>query len=165
MKKQLLGGLAATGLALGLAAGTASAYTPTFVGKGEVQEAFGWNNHTMQANHTAVGFVYESTTVYTFECEWWTGPARNRTYHSNTKTVTTGVDEAVASLSRKTGQWTGWSIVLPEASAAVEPTDADCGSEGNGMKSIVDGSVRAASGGGGLYAVYGEHRHLLTPSS
>jgi hypothetical protein len=30
-----------------------------FVGKGEVQEAFGWNNHALQENATHVRFTYE----------------------------------------------------------------------------------------------------------
>jgi hypothetical protein len=157
---------AATALSVAvLAAAPASAYTDTFVGKGEVQELLGVNNATMQLLHTSVTFEYDVTTEVSFACEWWTGPERNRTYHTNTKTETVAVNALVASTSRKTGQWTGWTLTdgLPTAGGAVEVTDADCGAEGNAMKSLVEGSVVTGATTGGLYAVVEGQRYLLTP--
>ena len=148
-----------------LAAAPAAAYTETFVGKGEVQELLGVNNATMQQLHTSVVFEYDVMTEVSFACEWWTGPQRNRTYHTNTKTETVAITAEVASTSRKTGQWTGWTLThgLPTAGGAVEVTDADCGAEGNGMKSVVEGSVITGATTGGLYAVVEGQRYLLTP--
>jgi hypothetical protein len=118
-----------------------------FIGKGDVQAAFGWNNATMQQRHTAVTFSYELSVGYTFACEWWTGPDHNLTYHSNTKSKSTELTASLAADSRKTGQWTGWNIGdVPTGGAGAPdaPVDADCGAVGNGMKSIVEGSVEAS---------------------
>ena len=40
-----------------------------FVGKGDVQLAFNWNNKQLQQNATSVTFSYEETGTYTFECQ------------------------------------------------------------------------------------------------
>ena len=136
-----------------------------FVGKGDVQLAFGWNNATMQRNHTGITFVYEQTSEYSFECEWYTGPTRNRTYHRNSKTEEFSVNASIPSDSRRTGQWTGWNLngwndSAPSGSAP-NITNADCGSEGNEMKTLVEGSVELVSSSGGLYAVHNGDRRLL----
>ncbi|MFL4473002.1 hypothetical protein ACIPVK_03270 [Paeniglutamicibacter sp. MACA_103] len=41
-----------------------------FVGKGDVHDAFGWNDHDLQANHTGVSFALnaESTSTTTWSC-------------------------------------------------------------------------------------------------
>lgn len=167
LSRTLLAAAAAGALAV-TAAAPAAAYTETFVGKGEVQELLGFNNKQMQDAHDSVSFVYVAETEVSFACEWWTGPQHNRSYHTNTKVVTTGVDAAVASASRKTGQWTGWNLLagLPTGGSAGSAvvSDADCGAEGNGMKSVVEGSVEVGETAGGLYAVYDGARYLLTPT-
>ena len=137
-----------------------------FVGKGEVQTVLGFNNKQMQAAHTAVTFNYVASTTYEFDCEWDTG-TKNITHHVNTKEATTQVNAAVASDSRKTGQWTGWNLLGFSGGAAnpvAEPTDADCGAEGNAMKTIVPGSVELISSSGSLYAVHNGASYLLTPT-
>ncbi len=63
-KNNIIRGLTVAGTAAGLiggAAASANAYTMDsmgkgWVGKGEVQSVFGWNNSTMQANHTSITF-------------------------------------------------------------------------------------------------------------
>ena len=57
------------------AAGSASAYTMDsagtgWVGKGEVQSAYGWNNKAMQDNVGGVTFAYDSTASYEVVCEF-----------------------------------------------------------------------------------------------
>ena len=135
-----------------------------FVGKGDVQTLFGWNNATMQANHTSIEFELVMQAGYTFECEWWTGPSHNRRHHTNTKEIELDINATVESSSRRTGQYTGWNLgpASGDAVSIDEPTDADCGAEGNDMKSIVPGSVEAVvEDGGGLYAVFNGDRRLL----
>ncbi|WP_316739447.1 hypothetical protein [Streptomyces sp. MK7] len=75
-------GLAAAGAAVtALAvAGTASAsvtFDPAtgtgFVGKGDVQTAFGWNNQQLQNSAAGVTFSYDATDVYSAVCTWITG--------------------------------------------------------------------------------------------
>ncbi len=151
--------------ALALLVTPASAYTSTFVGKGEVQTAFGLNNSTMQKVHQSVTFQYDISTPVTFECEWYTGPDRNRKRHDVTVTKTIAVQASVASESRKTGQWTGWNLTngLPALDpGSITITNADCGAEGNEMKSVVEGSVELGESTGGLYAVLNGERRLLT---
>lgn len=43
-----------------------------FVGKGDVQLAFGWNNKQLQDNASFVTFSTEQTTQYSVTCEWET---------------------------------------------------------------------------------------------
>ena len=139
-----------------------------FVGKGEVQTVLGFNNKQMQANHQLVTFNYVASSTYQFDCEWTTGEGtKGMKTHVNTKEATTQVNAAVASDSRKTGQWTGWNLLGFAGGAlnpVAEPTDADCGAEGNAMKTIVPGSVELISSSGGLYAVFSGASYLLTPT-
>jgi hypothetical protein len=168
MKKAHLVGLALAGvIATSAAALAAIEWTPEnggFVGKGDVQSAFGWNNTGMQANYQAITFVYEASGGYSFECEWWTGPDHNRTHHANIKTVGLDVDAAIVSHARITGQFTGWDLEALDgiAAATAYPENSDCGAVGNEMKSIVPGSIQAITGSGGaLYADFNGDRRLL----
>jgi len=161
MRKMLM--IAVAAVAALAFAGTAAAaviYDPAaggFVGKGDVQTALGLNNKQMQTAHSAVTFSYDATIGYTFECEWYTGPDRNRTYHRTAgEPISVQVGGTVADADRKTGQWTGWNLSpVALSGSASEPTDADCGAAGNGMKNIVAGSVESFVDGGGLVAHHG----------
>jgi hypothetical protein len=169
MKRTQVVGLALAGIIASSAAALAAVeWTPEnggFVGKGDVQSAFGWNNATMQANSEAVTFVYETTGGFSFECEWWTGPDHNRRHHTNTKTIELDVNAVVTGARRITGQFTGWNLDPLGAIDEIDgyPVDSDCGAEGNGMKSIVPGSIESlsGSGAGALYAVFNGERRLL----
>lgn len=166
MKKQSIFGAIAAIAVTASAAYAIVTYNPAtggWAGKGDVQTAFGWNNKVMQNNHQAITFEYDATVGYSFECEWYTGPDHNRTYHLQEKTVTFGVAGTIADTDRKTGQWTGWFLgaIVGDVGEATEPVDSDCGAEGNGMKSIVEGSVQPLSSGGGLFAVFtGDRRQI-----
>ena len=159
-----LAGLIASS-AVALAAIEWSPESGGFVGKGDVQTAFGWNNATMQANAADITFTYEVTGGYSFECEWWTGPEHNRRHHTNTKTMELDITSTITGSRRITGQFTGWNLnPLTESIDDVGyPTDSDCGAEGNDMKSIVPGSIEplSESSGGALYAEYAGTRKLL----
>jgi hypothetical protein len=74
-KSLVLGGLAASAVLM-VAAAPAAAYTGTplangmgFVGKGEVQTPWGWNNSTLQKYAAGVTFSMESSAVYAQDCE------------------------------------------------------------------------------------------------
>ena len=69
---------AALGLAFVATAALASVtfYPATgtgFVGKGDVQSAFGWNNAAAQANIAGISFTYESSVTVHGTCYWVTG--------------------------------------------------------------------------------------------
>ncbi|MBE8525423.1 hypothetical protein ILP97_49455 [Amycolatopsis sp. H6(2020)] len=46
-----------------------------FVGKGEIQTPFGWNNDKLQANAGGVSFTYDATDTYDAVYGWITGEA------------------------------------------------------------------------------------------
>ena len=135
-----------------------------WVGKGDVQTAFAWNNKVMQDRHTQVSFQYDNSVTYTFACEWTTGEGtRGEKQHVQTKTVTTGVQAAVGSLDRKTGQWTGWFLSgIPSGGAVAEPdcSGNEAGDGFSGEKTVVEGSLVILSQGGGLYAVFRRNNWL-----
>jgi hypothetical protein len=119
MKKIM--GLALAGvLSIGIAAGSANAAvafdssTGTgFVGKGDVQLAFGWNNAALQKNASGLTFTYEATDTYTVT-EYW----ENLTGGNQPKIVTheitvpkhVSVSAGVAYDARKANQINGFSI-------------------------------------------------------
>lgn len=147
----LLGSAAALTLTAtpALAAVTLDTATGTgFVGKGDVQQPLGLNNAALQnaVDKGLLTWSYEGTQTYAFECEWDTG-VKKVTHHVNTKVVERSASAAVTATARKTGQYTGWHITLGSITGGEgAPTDADCGAEGNGMKSVVPGSVRPVGG-------------------
>lgn len=146
---------------------TYSPETGGWSGKGDVQTAFGWNNKLMQQNHNSITFEYEALTEVSFECEWWTGPAHNKSYHSNTFSETYGVSGAVGNQDRPTGQWTGWFLSPVSGDEGDAEASAQCpgndggGGDNSGVKTIIEGTIVTTPLGGGLYAVFNGDRRLL----
>lgn len=115
--------VAVSGLALSAAVAWAAAtvtFDPAtgsgFVGKGDVQLAFGWNNAQMQSRATALSFQLTDEASYAYDCEWWTGPDRNRrrheVTHQRTRSVNAGVDYVPRSRSQVNGFFlTGFGTV------------------------------------------------------
>jgi hypothetical protein len=82
-----------------------------FVGKGDVQIKFGWNNAVAQAQANNVSFSYNSTDTYDVKIEFDTGVGtRGEQHHTVTQGKSTSVSATVASDPRKTGQYTGWNL-------------------------------------------------------
>lgn len=80
-----------------------------FVGKGEVQTPWGWNNATLQNNAAGVSFTYEEVGTYTVVCDGHSNPSQNPKTFSN-KVI--GIEASVAAELRKngTGQITGFNL-------------------------------------------------------
>ena len=165
---------AAAAVAAGLllaGTGAASAYTMDatgvgWVGKGEVQSVFGWNNKTMQDNYPGVSFVYDGTATYAVTCEWDTP----NTHHVQTTHKSTDVNATVGSAARKNSQgkdgpMTGWYLTgygTTTTDGAKVPAVGD-GCPGNsGLGAITAVEQTGAGAGGGLYAVWQGQRKLLT---
>jgi hypothetical protein len=108
-----------------------------FVGKGDVQTPFGWNNKTMQDNYLAVKFRYVASQEAEWECEWWTGPTHNTKHHSNKQIGTLSVQSAVSFDVKKPSQMTGF-ILDPIDDGELEEVVPTC--DGND-KTVVEGSV------------------------
>lgn len=80
-----------------------------FVGKGDVQDAFGWNNAELQANASAVTFTFESDAQYAQSC--MKENTRQTIYKDFKKTV--AIDAAVTFEARKNrqGMVTGFQLL------------------------------------------------------
>jgi hypothetical protein len=114
---QRLTGLFAFGgivLAAGVAYATVAFDASTgagFVGKGDVQLAFGWNNAQLQANASGVSFSYLATDNYSAVCEWITGEGtKSQRTHDVTHTATTSVNGQVAYDARTHQQIDGFNL-------------------------------------------------------
>jgi hypothetical protein len=123
-----------------------------FVGKGDVQLAFGWNNATLQRSLSGIGFNYVKSDVYEATCMWETGPTRNRRQHRVERTSTVDVTSTVAYDPRVRNQVTGFTLTGLGATSisgdALPEVGGSCIGEGT------DGtweSVEQISSEGGLY--------------
>jgi hypothetical protein len=149
--RKLSAGLALAGAAaVAFAAVTFDPGTGTgFVGKGDVQIAFDWNNKALQDNFRGVTFTFVEQTDYVITCEWTTGE-KNPTLHVQTKTKTVGVNGTLASAARKnssgkdgevTGFFlTGYGSVVTEGGNFTAPEEGDkC--PANNQAGVDDGKV------------------------
>lgn len=84
-----------------------------WVGKGDVQLAFGWNNRQAQQYANDVTFRYDTRAVYDVTCEWETvtgGPRPQTIYHDVTVHQHFGVNKQVAYDARLKNQYTGYFL-------------------------------------------------------
>ncbi len=135
-----------------------------FVGKGDLQTPWGWNNATMNANASGVTFVYSQEGHWQYDCEWWTGPANNRKYHRTTHHLGTTINAAVDSEVRRGSgiqNVNGFKLVGGPYSAGgggdmpAEIADgAPCpGNAGNGATVVAGSQI----GEGTVEALYGQY--------
>jgi len=140
-----------------------------FVGKGDVQDAFGWNDAGLQTHATGVSFTYGYTSVYQAVCTFTTGAGTRgeRTHkvpHSEEMNVSSAVDVSLRRnpVSKVTGfNLIGFGDVFSE-SGEVPVVGAPC--PGNpGHEGVWTSVVQLPGGNGGLYAHYGDLKVLLAP--
>ena len=82
-----------------------------FVGKGDVQLAFGWNNAQLQSRAAGLTFTFEASEVYTAVCTWTTGEgSRGERVHNVKHKRSVCVSGAVAYDARARNQITGFNI-------------------------------------------------------
>ena len=165
MKKIMLGVAAA---ALMTTAASASvdgdAATGWFVGKGDVQTAFGWNNATLQTEAGDVSFRYDTSADYDVTCEWDTENKKGTIHHSVTNTKTFGLSSILASSGRLKNQITGFNVGAAGSGGGDEaPSVGDsCPNGGDGLVTEVG---PLGSSGGGLYVVWEGQEVLLQAAS
>jgi hypothetical protein len=134
-----------------------------FVGKGDVQTAFGWNNKQLQDNAEGVTFSYASTETVEYDCQWTTGPDHNQTTHAVTRDKTTSISSSVERETRKNSQGKdgpvtgfillGWEGDPVETGGDVPAVGDPCpGNEGQGA--VVTDVRDLGSTGSTLYATY-----------
>lgn len=138
-----------------------------FVGKGDVQLAFGWNNAMVQANATGVSFEYDSSATYDVTIEFDTGNSdHNVTHHTLTQNKATAVnDQVVSSMRTNThGDLTGFNLTglgTPIVTGDAIPNVGDPCPNGNLGTCTVTAVTLISGGAGGLYVVYGGNKVLL----
>lgn len=176
MKKMLLAAAAATAM-VSSAAIAAVTYDDAgfgFVGKGDVQLAFGWNNKQAQQNANAVAFSLESEDAYDVTCEWTTvtGGKNSKTiYHAVTNRKVSSVASTIAYDARMKNQYTGYILngisstsVIGTAAPEIGDNCPQGGSASDsdpiGNDAVVTG-VDLASSSGGLYVKHNGNSVLL----
>lgn len=164
------------GVALALASTAALAevvfYPETgtgFVGKGDVQDAFGWNDAGLQLHADGVTFTYGYSAMYEAVCTFTTGEGtRGEKIHNvpHEEEMEVASDVIVAlrrnPQSKVTGfNLTGFGDAFSESGELPVVGGACPGNQGH------DGvwtSVTVLAGGeGGLYVNYGDQKVLLAP--
>lgn len=118
MNKKILSGVAATTFAAALALATPASAAVTFdpgtgtgfVGKGDVQLAFNWNNSQLQTRAPGVSFAAESETVK--EVSWVCTNTRNENLQERARTTTTSTSGVVSAITRDSKkQVTGFNLL------------------------------------------------------
>lgn len=79
-----------------------------FVGKGDVQLVFGWNNKQLQDNAGSVQFRANSTLVT--EVSWICTNSNNQQTQERARTTTTTMQGVVSSVARERNQITGFNL-------------------------------------------------------
>jgi hypothetical protein len=119
MKSRLLVGLIAGMIALAAIAVASATVTfdPSngkgFVGKGDIQLPWGWNNQKMQTEAKNLAFTYVTSDTYTVTEVWATGnPDKpwSLASHETTVTHTTGVNDTIAYDARTHKQVDGFNL-------------------------------------------------------
>lgn len=141
------------------------------VGKGDIQEIFGWNNAALQNNANDLTFTYVRSASYTIQCDWQTttgGKTPKIVEHSVTHTRSGDVAAAVVKETKanKQGVITGFSLcgfsnVSSAGTVPVVGETAACpGEQGTGAIGTVI-SVTPTGTSGGLFVNYGSSSVLL----
>jgi hypothetical protein len=166
-----LAGLSVAGLVLASAASATVSFDPTgsltpsnsqgaygFVGNGDVNTAFGWNNQKLQKQAGNLSFSYNNNTEdFSAVCEWTTGTGtRGQQTHDITVPRQTSISDSIDYLSRTNQQVDGFLLTgagIPVLQGTVPVVGAACVGNTDGVDfngtwtSVTDnGSL-----GGGLY--------------
>lgn len=129
-----------------------------FVGKGDVQIAFGWNNQTAQAQAGNLSFSYTVTESYTAVCEWTTGTGtRGQATHDINLQRTSSVSDTIQYDARAHNQVDGFFLTgftgTPTYNGTVPVVGGACVGNTDGIDfngtwtSVTDNG----SSGGGLF--------------
>jgi hypothetical protein len=138
-----------------------------FVGKGDVQTAFGWNNAQLQANGAGISFTYNATETYQAVCTFVTGEGtRGEKTHNAAIPRHSSVNSAIQYKTRTHNQidgfiLTGFGITTTDGTVPVVGNACVANSDGvnhNGTWS----SVTLISSSGGLFVNYGGSNVLLS---
>jgi hypothetical protein len=140
-----------------------------FVGKGDVQTAFGWNNTMLQKNASGVTFTFIENDRYDVTCEWTTttgGPNPKEIVHDVTVTRHVGVNATISSNGRNNsnglnGPNSGFMLngFGSETDEGTVPVIGGYCPNGGGSTIV---AVEQTSAEGGLFVNYGGNSVQLT---
>lgn len=135
-----------------------------FVGKGDVQTAFGWNNPALQSKAKDLSFTYSTTDTYEAVCSWTTGEGtRGEKTHNVDHKKKTALSSTVAYDARVKNQITGFILSGSGATTTtggeVPLIDGPC--MGNPGHDGTWTSVDLTGSTGGLYLVHAGTAVLL----
>jgi hypothetical protein len=151
--------------AAALATVTFDASTGTgFVGKGDVQLAFGWNNAQLQSRASGLSFTYAITDEYSAVCTWTTGEGtRGERVHNVSHTDSVAVDGVVTYDARTRNQVTGFILTgFGAVSETGEVPVVGGACPGNpGTDGVWTSVEQTGSGVGGLFVNYGTSKVLI----
>lgn len=122
-----------------------------FVGKGDVQLAFGWNNATLQNNASGVTFSYDVVDTYEVTAEWTTSEGKKGVKtHTITVIRQVSVSASVLSSARVHKQVDGFYLLGlgTETSSGTVPVVGDNFNDGNDVKPITAVTLLSSTGGG-----------------
>lgn len=128
-----------------------------FVGKGDVQLAFGWNNAALQNNYAGVTFSYDVVDVYEVTVEWTTGEGtKGEATHEISVPRHVSVTASVVFDARTHKQVDGFYLLGfgSQTSTGTVPVVGGNFNDGNDVKTITAVTL-VSSSGGGLSANYG----------
>lgn len=148
-----------------------------FVGKGDVQIAFGWNNSQAQKNANGVSFTYESDQSYDVTCDWTTvtgGRISKTIYHEATNHKSTSLSSTIAYDARLKNQYTGYTLIGAGATTTTGdpvPAIGDACPQGGGWSDsdppgndaiVTDVEVDPASVVSGLFVTFNGNKVQLS---
>ncbi len=163
MIKNIFAGIAAVSMLAASPANASVTFDPLtgtgFVGKGDVQLVYGWNNAQLQSNASGVTFSFSQHDRYDVECEWTTttgGPNPREILHDITVTSNTRVNSSIAYEARKNsqGQITGFNLtgLGTTTTSGTTPVVGGTCPGASSVGTIVD--VYLVSSDGGLTVTY-----------
>jgi hypothetical protein len=170
MKLKAFAAAGATALLTATAAFAAVTFDATtgtgFVGKGDVQLEFGWNNAALQRNASGVSFQYKEETFYDVTCEWETvtgGPRSKTILHDVTLNKRTSVRSSIAYDPRVRNQITGFNLtgLSSSISQGTEPVVGGSCPQAHATAEITE--VVETRSSGGLFVEHGGISKLLPP--
>ncbi|GGD48055.1 hypothetical protein [Croceicoccus pelagius] len=164
MKKILIGSGIAVAMmsSVAFAAVTFDATSGTgFVGKGDVQLLYGWNDQKLQQNAAGVSFSYVSEETYKYDCTFTVEVGKDKVQEPRTQRrgKTTGINSSIAYDTRKNsqGKVTGFNLLGfgVENSTGEVPVEGGSCPGGQFADGVISNVELISSSGDGLTVTYG----------
>ena len=136
-----------------------------FVGKGDVQLAYGWNNKQLQDNAGGVGFTYQAQEQYKYDCTFTVEVGRDKVREPRTQNrgKDTSLNALVQYDARTQKQITGFTLIGLETTTTTGgevPVNGDS-CPGGPFDDGAISNVELVSSTGGLYVDFGGNAVLL----